>query len=46
LFEGESRIDDCAQAAGVRIHHEHGAFAITECFSGGFCQRAVNIGGV
>jgi hypothetical protein len=43
LFECESRIDYCAQAAGVRIHHEHGAFAITKRLSGGFCQCAVHV---
>jgi hypothetical protein len=46
LLESESRIDDRAEAAGLRVHHQNGAFVITESFSRGLCQRPIYIGGV
>jgi hypothetical protein len=42
LFEGEPWINDCAEAAGLRIHNEHGAFTIPERFGCGACERTID----
>jgi hypothetical protein len=46
LLESESRIDDRAEAAGLRVHHQNGAFVVAQRFSRGLCQRPICIGGV